>query len=458
MFMQYHFTPASERALACASEWTNCAGGKMLEPESLLVGLLAESECRAAVMLAKQAINISAVCQQWPKLQPVPSKPPHRNGEAISEEPTPHEGVSVRKPFSPEVERLLQAACDKLHFLPQPVELATEHLLLGLVATDHEVSAWLRQQCLNPDVIEAEIRHLYGYEEESLDAGMDDSAIRMGTNRLAAASSRREAGKNSEPKDHLLARSIIPSDVELPSATNLLRVLDAAANRAREGLRVIEDYVRFVLDDRHLTQLCKQLRHDLTAALSQISFDNRMSARETQEDVGTSLTASAELRRENLGEVVRANFARLQESLRSLEEFGKLMARGADIPVCPGEELAGGRQECLPHLLKQLRYRVYTLERAVEITRGSIERLADARLYVLLDGRTTPEEFEHLTVSLIQAGVQAIQLRDKKMGDRELLERAKLLRKLTRETPTLCIVNDRPDIAALAQANGVHVG
>ena len=32
-----------------------------------------------------------------------------------------------------------------------------------------------------------------------------------------------------------------------------LRVLDAAANRAREGLRVVEDYVRFVLDDRHLT-------------------------------------------------------------------------------------------------------------------------------------------------------------------------------------------------------------
>ena len=39
---------------------------------------------------------------------------------------------------------------------------------------------------------------------------------------------------------------------------------------------------------------------------------------------------------------------------------------------------------------KQLRYRTYTLERAVEITRGSIERLAAARLYVLLDGRTRP--------------------------------------------------------------------
>ena len=64
-----------------------------------------------------------------------------------------------------------------------------------------------------------------------------------------------------------LAVPCLPHDRSLP----LLRVLDAAANRAREGLRVVEDYVRFVLDDQHLTELCKQLRHDLTAVLSQIS-------------------------------------------------------------------------------------------------------------------------------------------------------------------------------------------
>ena len=54
---------------------------------------------------------------------------------------------------------------------------------------------------------------------------------------------------------------------------------------------MVEDYVRFVLDDRHLTGLCKQLRHDLTAALSPISTDSRMAARETQADVGTGIDA-----------------------------------------------------------------------------------------------------------------------------------------------------------------------
>ena len=51
-----------------------------------------------------------------------------------------------------------------------------------------------------------------------------------------------------------------------------------------------------------------------------------------------------------------------------------------------------------------------------------------------------------------------IQLRDKHLGDRELLARARLLRATTRETGTLCVINDRPDLAALAAADGVHVG
>ena len=59
---------------------------------------------------------------------------------------------------------------------------------------------------------------------------------------------------------------------------------------------------------------------------------------------------------------------------------------------------------------------------------------------------------------LIDAGVHVLQLRDKRLGDRELLERARLLRSLTQGTETLLVINDRPDLAVLAQADGVHVG
>lgn len=263
-------------------------------------------------------------------------------------------------------------------------------------------------------------------------------------------------------------RNAGPEQRDGPPGTRIatLRVLDTAANRAREGLRVVEDFVRFVLDDRHLTRLCKQLRHDLSDALRRIPAHERLAARETQADVGTGLTTAAEQHRTDAAEVLAANFARLQEAIRSLEEFGKLI--DADLAAA----------------CKQLRYRTYTLQRGVEITRGSILRLASARLYVLIDGRPSIEEFERLARRLIDVGVDVLQLRDKQLGDRELLERARLLRRLihnvaqpppavrksdtgeataeggcaTTRGRTLLIVNDRPDLAVLAQADGVHVG
>jgi thiamine-phosphate pyrophosphorylase len=220
----------------------------------------------------------------------------------------------------------------------------------------------------------------------------------------------------------------------------VLRILDASANRGREGLRVLEDWVRFAMDDAHLTQCLKQLRHDLAAALSPIPWGRRLAARETQADVGTDIHTSLEASREDVSEILTANFLRLQESLRSMEEYGKLL------------DPAVGRA------IGQLRYRAYTLQRAVDATRVGCERLAAAQLYVLLDGRESIEEFEQLARLLIEAGVDVLQFRDKRLTDRELIDRARRLRKLTHGTSTLLIINDRPDLAALVRADGVHVG
>ncbi len=59
----------------------------------------------------------------------------------------------------------------------------------------------------------------------------------------------------------------------------LLRVIDAAANRAREGLRVVEDFARMVLDDRFLTGELKSLRHGLQQALSVFATSDLLAAR-----------------------------------------------------------------------------------------------------------------------------------------------------------------------------------
>jgi thiamine-phosphate pyrophosphorylase len=221
---------------------------------------------------------------------------------------------------------------------------------------------------------------------------------------------------------------------------HVLRILDAAANRAREGLRVVEDYVRFALDDRHLTEQCKRLRHELAAALGRLPLGFFLAARETQADVGTTLTTPSEQHRPDAQGVLAASFSRLEESLRTLEEFGKLLDAG------------------MASSLEQLRYRAYTLQRAVELTRAGLARLADARLCVLLDGGSSAEELKRLARGLIAAGADVLQLRDKRLADGRLLERARLLREMTAGTPTLLIVNDRPDVARLARADGVHLG
>jgi len=96
-------------------------------------------------------------------------------------------------------------------------------------------------------------------------------------------------------------------------------------------------------------------------------------------------------------------------------------------------------------------------ERAIEVSNSS-ELLHDARLYVLVNGGESCDSFEQLIRALVSAGVDVLQLRDKRLSDRELLQRARLMRRLTRDSSTIFIVNDRPDIALLSEADGVHVG
>ena len=290
--------------------------------------------------------------------------------------------------------------------LPHPLVLATEHLLLGRAAAEGETATWLRQQGLDPDALQAEIHQLYGYSNGGAAAGYGR------TGRVAAGTGRRPVGKQAE--------------------IDLLRILDAAANRAREGLRVVEDYVRFALDDRHLTERRKRLRHDLAAVLGRLPTGDRLAARETQADVGITLTTPfrATPRRCRRGRWP-ANFSRLQESLRTLEEFGKLL----------DADMAAG--------IEQLRYRAYTLQRAVEFTRAGLERLAAARLYVLLDGGPSTAELERLARGADRGGRRrAPTPRQADSTTGGLWSGRGCCGKLTAGTATLLIVNDRPDVAA----------
>jgi thiamine-phosphate pyrophosphorylase len=222
--------------------------------------------------------------------------------------------------------------------------------------------------------------------------------------------------------------------------SSLWRILDANANRAGEGLRVVEDYARFTLDDPRLARLVKELRHDLAAALQQLPADWRRVARDTPGDVGTGISTPAEGKRAAMIDVVAASFQRVKQALRCLEEYGKVISPEA------GPSFEG------------LRYRTYAAEREMAASQRSLDRLARVRLYVLIDGGSSADAFASHVAALIAAGVHALQLRDKRLDDRALLGRARQLRSLTAGTDTLFVMNDRPDLAFLSQADGVHVG
>jgi thiamine-phosphate pyrophosphorylase len=218
------------------------------------------------------------------------------------------------------------------------------------------------------------------------------------------------------------------------------RIVDANANRAREALRVIEDYCRFSLDDAFLSLETKQLRHDLQEALAGVLALELLESRETQRDVGTAHSTSQELERRSLQGVVHANLKRLQEALRSLEEHGKLL----DVQMAKQ--------------IEQIRYRSYTLERAIQLTTSAREALADVRLYVLLTAGQCSASLEWTIQEAADGGATMFQLREKNLSDHVLCERARQMRRWTRKAGARFIMNDRPDIARLAEADGVHLG
>lgn len=229
----------------------------------------------------------------------------------------------------------------------------------------------------------------------------------------------------------------------LPDATaeiDAARALDANFNRAREAARVLEDYCRFACDDRFLTEQVKGLRHGLAAAQQRVPPRLLLAAREALRDVGTTTTAGGEYERASPRHVATVNAKRLQEALRSLEEFGKVF----------GPEL--GRE------LEALRYRSYTLERALLAGTAARERLAAARVYVLLTRERCRAALDWTIAEAARGGATVFQLREKGLPDRELVALARDVRRHTRAAGAMLVINDRPDIARLCEADGVHVG
>ncbi len=219
-----------------------------------------------------------------------------------------------------------------------------------------------------------------------------------------------------------------------------LRILDVNLNRAREALRVIEDYARFVLDDADAAEAVKRQRHGLRQIVDAAGADVLLEARDIVGDVGRNAKTARELHRSTAEDVVRAAFGRLSEAARGMGEYGKLLSPTAATAA------------------ETLRYQTYELEQRIVLRGTRRARFRSVRLYVLITAELCRNDWLAIAGAALRGGAGCLQLREKRLSDAELLYRARQLRELTAERDALLAINDRPDIAKLAGADIVHVG
>ena len=124
-----------------------------------------------------------------------------------------------------------------------------------------------------------------------------------------------------------------------------LRIIDANLNRIGEGLRVLEEIARLLLDDAELSQQLKNMRHELVKV--DLSLEQEfLQARNSEGDVGIDIEAATEGKHKGLSAMVVANARRVQEALRVLEE----LAKDPDIPLESDK-------------FKRARFNLYTIEK-----------------------------------------------------------------------------------------------
>lgn len=235
------------------------------------------------------------------------------------------------------------------------------------------------------------------------------------------------------------------------------RIIDANANRAREAMRVLEDAARFLLGSRALSETLKTIRHELASTLDRMPGGEGvgLAHRDTPHDVGTSITAPAEYKRQGARDVVLAAGKRLTEALRSIEEYAKALPELASTAPA-STDLS---PEAFAKAVEQLRYRAYSVERRLLLAFGT-GRGAQWRLCAIITEKlcTAGNSWLDVAVAAAQNGADCIQLREPDLTDKDLVGRAARLVETVKPLGAAVVINNRPDIAVIAAADGVHLG
>jgi thiamine-phosphate pyrophosphorylase len=225
-------------------------------------------------------------------------------------------------------------------------------------------------------------------------------------------------------------------------STEKLRILDANIDRIGEGLRVLEEFARMMLNDTVLTQRLKNLRHKLVNTGA--GFQKQLiQARDAQGDVGSSMDVPGEEKSRDNADIITANARRVQESLRVMEEITK----------APGVPLD-------TEAYRKARFELYAIEKELLsklLRRDKTQKIKG--LYGVVDTEWLKgRKHTDVTEQMLRGGAGIIQLRCKEGSTREFLGIAKDIKHICAKNDVLFIVNDRLEVALASQADGLHVG
>ena len=211
-----------------------------------------------------------------------------------------------------------------------------------------------------------------------------------------------------------------------------LRIIDANLDRATEGLRVLEDVARFVLDYAQLAMRLKELRHRLHDAFPEF-IAQLISARDSAGDVGRAPEGGKDPAADLIGTVV-TNARRVEQSLRVLEELSRLPDAIVAVTV-----------------FEEARFAVYDIEKELVSKlsrRDKIARLAEP--YIII------ETEDDLALAL-KRRAGTVQLNQSRSTRRDFWDMAHEFRNRCDESHTQLIIREHIDIALAVKADGVVI-
>ncbi len=221
-----------------------------------------------------------------------------------------------------------------------------------------------------------------------------------------------------------------------PQDSRIAQLIDANLDRAREGLRVLEDWCRYNHENDEVVLKLKNFRHQI----GHHHHDFYRNARATSRDKGLGLSHPSQKDRFSIEQIIIANAARIQEALRVIEEY----SRSTDPP--------------LAKICSEIRYELYELEiNILNLILYSSRKntLNLSNLYLITSYRKNEKE---IIIKALKAGIKMVQYRCKRTADKEQYYQAKELASICKKFNALFIINDRVDLSLALNADGVHLG